>query len=266
MTLDEVRRRTIIALFSDDELMDKLVLKGGSALRLVHQISERASLDLDFSLESDFEDLEDVRRRIFHVLKDRFEAVGYVAFDISLEPKPNIKGTDERPWWGGYELKFKVIEKEKYDRLANRPDKLRIDSLPTGPAQQRVLFVDFSKNEYTQGKQVVEIEDYLVYVYSLEMLVIEKLRALCQQMREYEYRSRSPKARARDFYDIHLVLTSIDIDLATPQNRSLLGLVFAAKKVPPRLLALLPQYRELHRPDWPSVIDTTPTVLHGYDF
>jgi predicted nucleotidyltransferase component of viral defense system len=35
IALDEVRRRILIALFSDDELMDTLVLKGGNALALV---------------------------------------------------------------------------------------------------------------------------------------------------------------------------------------------------------------------------------------
>lgn len=46
------------------------------------------------------------------------------------------------------------------------------------PRQKRVFSVDFSKNEYTQGKQEAELEDYVIYVYSLEMLVLEKLRAL----------------------------------------------------------------------------------------
>ena len=48
MTFEEIRRITIIALFSDDELIDQLVLKGGNALRLIHKISSRTSLDLDF--------------------------------------------------------------------------------------------------------------------------------------------------------------------------------------------------------------------------
>jgi hypothetical protein len=41
ISLEEVRRRILIALFSDDELMDILVLKGGNALALVHKVGLR---------------------------------------------------------------------------------------------------------------------------------------------------------------------------------------------------------------------------------
>ena len=68
MTFDQVRKRTIIALFSDDQLMDQLVLKGGNALSLIHGVSSRTSPDLDFSLTGDFEDFEQAKRRIFRVL------------------------------------------------------------------------------------------------------------------------------------------------------------------------------------------------------
>jgi hypothetical protein len=43
-----VRRIAITALFSDDVLFDKVVLKGGNALNLALGISDRTSLDLDF--------------------------------------------------------------------------------------------------------------------------------------------------------------------------------------------------------------------------
>ncbi len=43
--LDEVRRLILIALFSDDELMEALVFKGGNALALIHKVGSRASLD-----------------------------------------------------------------------------------------------------------------------------------------------------------------------------------------------------------------------------
>ena len=46
------------------------MLKGGNALSLVHGLSERTSLDLDFSMDADFADVEDARRRIFYAVKD----------------------------------------------------------------------------------------------------------------------------------------------------------------------------------------------------
>lgn len=235
MLFEEIRRLTIIALFSDDELLDQLVLKGGNALNLIHGISKRTSLDLDFSLEADFEDLDRSRIRIFRALRDRFDSHGYVVFDEKLEPKPRLDGPDERPWWGGYELRFKIIEKSKYRALS--PKKRSLDAETTGPGQQRIFTVDLSKNEYTTGKRAFELEDYTIYAYSLEMVVVEKLRAICQQMREYEFAR--GRARARDFYDIHLVLTNTNIDIASSDNVALLRQVFAVKQVPLELLCLV---------------------------
>lgn len=264
MTFEEIRRITIIALFSDDELVDQLVLKGGNALSLIHKVSLRTSLDLDFSLATDFGDLDDARTRIFRALKDRFDSRGYVVFDEQLKRKPRLDGPDERPWWGGYELKFKILEKKKHQQLSNHTEKRSIDAQTVGPGQRRVFTVDFSKNEYTDGKQEFELEDYTIYVYSLEMVVAEKLRAICQQMEEYQL-SRG-RARARDFYDIHRVLSTTDIDLASADNLELIRQIFAAKKVPLTLLDIVPQYRELHRPDWPAVVNSVAASLEEYDF
>jgi hypothetical protein len=38
MDIEQIRRMVIMALFSDDVLVEKLVLKGGNALRLVYGI------------------------------------------------------------------------------------------------------------------------------------------------------------------------------------------------------------------------------------
>ena len=58
--LDEIRRITITAIFSDDLLSEILVLKGGNALALIYGVSTRTSLDLDFSMNSDFPDVADL--------------------------------------------------------------------------------------------------------------------------------------------------------------------------------------------------------------
>jgi len=60
MNLKEIRRLVIIALFSDDELMEKLVLKGGNALDIVHNIGTRTSVDIDLSIPDDFSDIEEI--------------------------------------------------------------------------------------------------------------------------------------------------------------------------------------------------------------
>jgi hypothetical protein len=84
------------------------------------------------------------------------------------------------------------------------------------------------------------------------MIVIEKLRAICQQMAEYT-EPRLASARARDFFDIHEAITKRAIDLTTPANLDLMRLIFEIKKVPLSLLLLIRNTREFHRPDWYSV-------------
>ena len=253
MDFATIRRTTIIALFSDDELAGMLALKGGNALSLVHGITNRTSVDLDFSIAQDFPDFSSAKERIFRVLKDRFDSADYVVFDEKLTPKPRIVGEDFKPWWGGYELLFKLIRKDRYEELLrNKPDKLRIEAMETGPGRKRVFKVDLSKYEYIAGKEEHELDHYSIYVYTPEMIVIEKLRAICQQMAEYT-EPRLASARARDFFDIHEAITKRVIDLTAPANLDLLRLIFEIKRVPLSLLSLIRNTREFHRPDWYSV-------------
>jgi hypothetical protein len=116
-----------------------------------------------------------------------------------------------------------------------------------------------------QGKREVEIDDYTVYVYSAEMIAIEKLRAICQQMPEYTP-NRNRRARARDFYDIHLIATKTKTDLASAENLELSRHIFEAKEVPVSLLDKIFDYREFHRPDWDSVRASTRAPLREFDY
>jgi predicted nucleotidyltransferase component of viral defense system len=75
MDFSTIRRTTIIALFAVDELAEMLALKGGNALSLVHGITSRTSVDLDFSMARDFADFPRAKERIFRLLKDRFDCI-----------------------------------------------------------------------------------------------------------------------------------------------------------------------------------------------
>ncbi|MGA3334589.1 MAG: nucleotidyl transferase AbiEii/AbiGii toxin family protein [Terracidiphilus sp.] len=261
----EIRRLAITAVFSDDLLFEKVVLKGGNALSLAHHLSTRTSLDLDFSIEGDFEDIDEIRGRLRRALENRFSSVGLVAFDFKLEPKPRTVPEGQDPRWGGYMASFKVSEKRKYDELLGDPDALRRDSLVVGPAQQRVFNIDLSKYEYVAGKVQLELDDYVIYVYSPRMIAIEKLRAICQQMPDYALR-RYPTARARDFYDIHLIAATLGMDFSSPGNLELTRQIFAAKAVPLEFLGLIKDQREFHRPDWDSVKASSREKVEDFDY
>jgi predicted nucleotidyltransferase component of viral defense system len=248
----EIRRLAITAIFSDDVLFERAVLKGGNALSIALGLSKRTSLDLDFSIANDFEDPEDAQNRLQRALENRFLAAGFVVFDFKFEAKPSIVPEGQSARWGGYMSSFKVMEKEKYKKLEGNLDGQRRDSLVVGPGQQRVFTIDLSKYEYVTGKLELELDDYTIYVYSPTMIAIEKLRAICQQMPEYALQRR-PSARARDFYDIHLIAAVTAMSFDSPASLELVRNIFAAKEVPLGLLDKIREQREFHRPDWDSV-------------
>lgn len=43
--LEQIKRVAIAAMFSDDELLEQLVLKGGNAMDVVLQVNSRASVE-----------------------------------------------------------------------------------------------------------------------------------------------------------------------------------------------------------------------------
>ena len=95
------------------------------------------------------------------------------------------------------------------------------------------------------------------------MCVIEKLRALCQQMPEYE--RAHPTPRARDFYDIYATVTRKGLDLSLPENIELVRHIFNAKRAPLGLLAKLAETREFHRPDWDAVRNAVVGEVFDFD-
>ena len=270
-SIERLKRLTLVALFSDDELVQTLVLKGGNALSLAHDIASRASFDLDFSMEGQFNpsDLERIRARIESRLTQTFHPERYVAFDVTLEPKPETISPEMEAFWGGYDLQFKLIPRARYDELDGQLDAIRREALPPRPGGKARFEIDISRHEYCAGKQTAEIDEFTVYVYTPTMVVCEKIRALCQQAPEYASRVKKHRAvRTRDFFDIHETVTRFGIDLLTAENQNLLKNMFAAKRVPLELLTALDEQREFHRQGWDALKDTVdPRVrLRDFDF
>lgn len=263
MDLAEIRRLIIIALFADDELMEKLVLKGGNALSLIYGIGSRSSVDIDISIPDDFDDVQDASDRIRRSLEDRFDSAGLKVFDFKFSKKPSRPRAGQSPRWGGYMAEFKLIPKERFDE-GNIAGAQR-SSLLIGAEQKRVFKIDISKHEFCEPKEETELDSFTIYVYSLPMIAVEKIRAICQQLPEYSQRPYS-KARARDFYDIHAIVTGEAIDLTTPENIELLKHIFAAKDVPLSLLSKIAETRDFHSVDWPAVRQAVAAEIADFDF
>jgi Nucleotidyl transferase AbiEii toxin, Type IV TA system len=262
---DFIRRLIIVGLFSDDSLLDQLVLKGGNALHLVHQIGNRSSLDIDLSLETDFADTEASKQRMFISLRKRFEAEGLYMFDERFEEVGAGVRDDVGRHWGGYQLTFKVIELLRYEQLGKDLSKAQMQSLTSGPNQERTFTVQISKFEYCAGKTEAQFDQYTIYVYTPAMIAFEKLRAICQQMPEYSQR-KNRTARSRDFYDIAEITLWENIDFKAPENLELVKRIFEAKAVSLDLIAKIRDHREFHRQDWPQVQNAVSLKLKDFDF
>lgn len=250
MEFDEsskIKKAAIYAIASDEDLRNKLVLKGGTCLELAYKLSHRASKDIDFSIEDEFslEELESLKDRILSVFQVEFGKVGYHVFDLKIENRPfpfpkNIK-------MSGYELIFKYISLDLYEKLKG--------DLPAMQRRCPKFSIDISKFEYVKGKELKEFDGHKLYIYSPELIVCEKLRAICQKMKEY--RAQFDEPRARDFYDIYNICINLQkIDFKNPESRETIKQVFRAKDVDLNLLLKIKEKRAIHEADFKNVMLT----------
>ena len=261
----EIRSLVIVALFADDQLLDQLVLKGGNAINLIYGYGSRSSLDIDCSIDGDFANPDEIGDVLLRTLQAKFRERGCEVFDFSFRARPSLQRPDISDRWGGYAAEFKIIERTHLEDAREDLEKMRRTAVEIGPSHQRTFRVDFSKYEFCAKKRQTELQDYAIYVYTPEMLSLEKLRAICQQMEEYQMqRNRSP--RARDFYDIYVVLNEGKVDWASQQCLQLARDIFAAKEVPLHLIDRIPEYEDFHQQDWASVENSVGEKLEGFDF
>jgi hypothetical protein len=263
--LESFKREVILALFADNTLLQQLVLKGGNLLDVVYGISTRPSRDLDFSICGDIEDPDHFRSTIENALRRWFAPKGYVVFDVNLREEPPDVTEEFRSFWGGYKVDFKIIDAHTYDHYAGNEAKLRVVAMTVVDDNGKRFPIEISKYEYVDEKVREIVDDLTVYAYSPQMLVAEKLRAICQQMPEYAtYLKKHATQRGRDFFDIHTVAEYFEVDFASARFHHTVEKVFATKRVELRLISKIADdaTREFHRPDFASI---APTVRPGVD-
>ncbi len=267
----EVKRKAIEALASDSLLGSRLFFKGGSLLELVYGIGLRSSIDLDYSIDGDFlaSELLEIPDRVSRRLTAGFAPLNVRVFDVRFTPRPAEVSAELSPFWGGYRVEFKIISTARATALGADVEAMRREAIAVGPGFQRTLEIDISKHEHCGEHEVLRIGNERLLTYSPRLVVAEKLRAICQQMPEYRavVRSRGARPRARDFFDIALLVERFSLALATPEFRVLLGRVFEAKRVAIELLWRVETTREFHRPDFESVLATVPAGIEvlGFD-
>lgn len=176
-----------------------------------------------------------------------FETEGYKAFDIKMSARPGKMPDDLAQFWGGYLVEFKLIRAARADALDHDMDRMRNEAIKLGQGSKFTM--DISRFEYIEDKQEHELMGYTIYVYSPQMIVCEKLRAICQQMPEYAAfikRSGLGKQRARDFIDIEALVKKFKMDLDTDAAREMVRQMFEIKRVPLALLGKIEGTHDLH--------------------
>lgn len=274
MKADEIKNLVLVALASDDMLLETLVLKGGNAISLLERGKKdsisRASYDLDYSMENDFdENLEEVQARFAKTLSTTFNEQGYQLIDYTFSQRPSAFINPEiGKFWGGYNIQFKLVPLEEYNKQSDDIEALRKLAVKVLPNQSPKVEIEISKYEYVGQKMEVEVDGFIVYIYTPEMIVFEKIRAICQQLPAYAdiVPSHSPRPRARDFYDIHMIAELHKIDFSSPEYVPVIKAVFEAKRVPLEFIKKLGEDADIHRKDWRSVIDTVSAKEEIKDF
>jgi len=148
--LEKIKKLAVITMFSDDELMRRLVLKGGNAIDLIYKLSSRASVDVDFSIENEFEEseLEIIETKIRKALEETYLAENIIVFDINFTLRPRRIEKETSKFWGGYLVEFKVTPKGVYEENKDNLELLRKSASVVGPSQSKTFKIDISKFEY----------------------------------------------------------------------------------------------------------------------
>lgn len=280
MNPDKIRATILKAIFKDDSLSDIVILKGGNALALL-EISDRTSIDIDFAINRTKDIAEEEEgKRFENAIKNEFNSLGFVIHDYKFTAKPRKRKETTPPFWGGYKIEFKIIKKSIVSEIVKKYDserstnKIRAKSELIDPSnQKKIIEIDLSFNEYTENSQTVDFEGVKVFVYSPLMIIYEKMRALCQQMEQYPYKSVG-SARARDLHDIYMIITNEKDDnmnrdfVINQENLKILTQIFSAKKVDLTLLTMLDQEKDKLEKDYNDTVVVTinPKDIVNFDF
>jgi len=171
---EKIKRLAVVAMVSDDGLLERLVLKGGNAIDLIYHISSRASKDIDFSMSAEFSDkeLKGIRDKVDLVLRSTFHPEGWQVFDVTFTEKPDLLDKQQQTFWGGYRIGFKIASESVYMVNSRDIEYLRRTATITVPHNQRIKdhrefhrpdFISVA-NTVKSGVQLKDFDFYFDYV------------------------------------------------------------------------------------------------------
>ncbi len=261
MNIEKVITETILAMYQSSNLASCLLLKGGSALRLFDHQTSRLSIDADFSIESEVDDPATFFDTVKSCVESRFGHHKLDVIDFKAKKKPKISPENRPDWWGGWGCEFKLVDQTH--RKKTHRTRQRNAFVPDGANSPKIM-IDISEHEYCGSRRTRTIKGIKILGYSRELLVLEKLRAICQQHPDYEFKL--SKNRSRDFYDIFELTTDMDEDFLKKCTYHL-AKVFAAKAVPLQIVKALwnEEFIDEQRRGFEQVKDTVRGKVYDFD-
>jgi predicted nucleotidyltransferase component of viral defense system len=261
MRIDEVLTLTIVGIYSSTEVSHNLFLKGGCAMRLFDNLTSRLSIDVDFSVVENIRDDRSFFNAIKSSVEAKFREWEYDIMDFKWKKQPMRRHEKYPDWWGGWMCEFKLVS---FQHRGKHDETRRRNALVPQGSNSPKIIVEISEHEYCRKTRIKTIQGVRVLGYSRELIVLEKLRAICQQHPDYAYKL--SKNRARDFYDIYELTVNADNNFAGRCSQHIKK-VFAAKEVPLRILTSLwdEAFIDEHRRGFDEVRDTVSDKVYDFD-
>ena len=203
LTLETIQQDYLLSwilsgLFEHPTLKEKLIFKGGTALKKCYFGNYRFSEDLDFSVISSIPRKEKLLEAVIEACKAAEQKMNEFA-DIRLVIE-RYEEKDDHPF---EQEAFKVRARFPWHREPLTSAKIEITM------QETILFPPVTKQIIHPYEEKI---DTPIQTYSLEEIVLEKLRAILQKTKKLHEEGRD-RSRTRDYYDLWRIFTAFESDL-----------------------------------------------------
>ena len=112
MKIEEVITEVVIAVYGSPQLAKLLILKGGSAMRMLDGQDSRLSLDADFSIKDMLTDADPIFLEMERCFAATFSTHGFDLIDFKAKKKPKKLQQGFPAWWGGWACDFKLVDRK----------------------------------------------------------------------------------------------------------------------------------------------------------
>lgn len=188
----------LAGLYEHPSLKEQLIFKGGTALKKCYFGNYRFSEDLDFSVISSIPKKEKLFTAVIESCKIAEEKMNeFAAVRLTIE---RYEEKDAHPF---EQEAFKVRAQFPWHREPLTSAKIEITM------QESILFPPVTKKIIHPYDEQI---DTSVLIYSLEEIVLEKLRAILQKTKKLHEEGRD-RSRTRDYYDLWRIFTTFESEL-----------------------------------------------------